>query len=73
MGDLLYFPDRSNDVREEFRNAIIYERDKLEFSGAAEFVASPWKRTMDEWAELMASDKELEKKLRRFRKAFSGV
>lgn len=35
-----------------------------------EFVEAPWKRTMEEWGELMKVDPALEEKLRHFQRAF---
>jgi hypothetical protein len=35
-----------------------------------EFIERPWKRTLEEWSELIEVDPSLEKKLREFQEAF---
>jgi hypothetical protein len=64
MGDLLYFPGAA---LERAAADLITE---LGGKPTEEFIETPWKRTMEEWGELMAVDPSLEERLRRFRKAF---
>lgn len=66
MGDLLHFPGTvgtvcDGEAFEDFCIRQVHTKD---------FIERPWKRTMEEWGELLKVDPSLEKRLREFRRAF---